>query len=928
MPSQDASDSAFRERIRREHEAVLDRMGDGFVILDRDWRYTYVNRAGAALIGRSAAEILGKSIHEIFPGAAETAVFAALERSMREQAPSEIEECFEPLDRWFALRIHPAPDGLSILYQDVTGRKQQEAVLQQRARLAALGADIGLALTRSDSVREMLGRCAEAMVRRLGAAFARIWTLSADQATLELQASAGLYTHIDGGHARVPVGKFKIGLIAEEREPHLTNDVQHDSRVGDPEWARREGMVAFAGYPLIVEGRLVGVAAMFSREALAEDTLDALASVANTIAVGIERKRGEAALRASEERKAAILATALDAIVTIDGQSRIVEFNPAAEKLFGYSREEALLRPLPEVMIPPDLRDLHYAGLARYLATGEGPILGKRIEIRAIRRNGEEFPVELTVNRISAEGPPYFTATLRDITGRKQAEDELRRAKESAESASRAKSSFLASMSHELRTPLNAIIGYSEMLLEDASEMGSPAFAEDVRRIQSAGRHLLRLISDILDLSKIESGKMDLYLETFDVAALVNEVVTTVRPLVERNRNRLELRVDPEIGSIYADQTKVRQSLFNLLANAAKFTEDGTVEVEAARFGATGEIVFRVVDTGIGMTPEQLDRLFQPFEQADAGTSRKYGGTGLGLALTRRLVRMMGGDVTVESAPGRGSTFLVRLPRAAAPEENVPAHAPPPAAGTRGTVLVIDDEPAARDLIERLLWKEGFAVIAAKDGREGLRLARERRPDAITLDVMMPQMDGWAVLAELKSSPETHDIPVVMITIVDNRSLGYALGASEYLIKPIDREQLAGVLDRHTCEHPPCRVLIVDDDEAARRRVCHILERENWTVTEAANGREALARLAESLPELILLDLNMPEMDGFAFARELRAAPECSRIPVVIRTAKDLHAEDRARLDGDRFLHKGSYTEHELLAEVRRALASCTGATG
>jgi GAF domain-containing protein/DNA-binding response OmpR family regulator len=494
------------------------------------------------------------------------------------------------------------------------------------------------------------------------------------------------------------------------------------------------------------------------------------------------------------------------------------------------------------------------------------------------------------------------------------------------EAADRHKSEFLANMSHELRTPLNAIIGYSEMLQEDAADLGAAQFTDDLKRINAAGKHLLELINAVLDLSKIEAGKMELYLESFDVAALVRDIAAVIQPLAAKNANRLEVGCPDEVGTMRADLTKVRQALFNLLSNACKFTDRGTISLVVAREATDGQdwMVFSVTDTGIGMTPEQLTRLFEAFSQADAATTRKYGGTGLGLALSRRLCRMMGGDVTVESESERGSTFTIRLPArvAEAAEEPVaPApladHGPPGV----GTVLVIDDEPAVRDLMQRFLSKEGFRVVAAASGEEGLRWARELRPDAITLDVMMPGMDGWAVLSALKADPEVAEIPVIMLTIVDDRNLGYALGASDYLTKPIDRERLVTVLKQHRRDRP---VLVVDDDAEVRQLLRRMLESEGFAVVEAENGRVALERLRGDPPSLILLDLMMPEMDGFEFVAELRRHEGWRAIPVVVITARDLSRDDRDRLNGhvEKILQKGTYDRDQLLAEVRELVAS------
>ncbi|MGH7645988.1 MAG: response regulator, partial [Gemmatimonadales bacterium] len=402
--------------------------------------------------------------------------------------------------------------------------------------------------------------------------------------------------------------------------------------------------------------------------------------------------------------------------------------------------------------------------------------------------------------------------------------------------------------------------------------------------------------------------------------SLIHDVAAVIRPLAEKNGNRLEVECSAAVGTMRADITKLRQALFNLLSNACKFTERGTVSLAVRR--ETVEMVdwlsFSVSDTGIGMTAEQMTRLFQEFSQADAQTTRRYGGTGLGLALSRRLAHLMGGDITVESEVGSGSAFTMRIPAVvtkAAPE--MPAALPGATLPAAPTELVIDDDPAIQDIVQRFLLREGFRVAVAGGGEEGLRLARELRPDVITLDVLMPGLDGWAVLSSLKADPELSAIPVIMLTMIDDRGLGYALGAAEYLVKPLDRERLLAAVRKHRRDLP---VLIVDDDPVVRDLLRRLLEGEGYRVVEADNGRAALERLREVLPGVILLDLMMPEMDGFELLDAMRREAGGASIPVVVLTAKDLTAEDRTRLNGgvERVLGKGAYTREALLGEVRR----------
>jgi CheY-like chemotaxis protein len=514
----------------------------------------------------------------------------------------------------------------------------------------------------------------------------------------------------------------------------------------------------------------------------------------------------------------------------------------------------------------------------------------------------------------------------------------VRVAKERAEGASRTKSAFLANMSHELRTPLNAIIGYSEMLQEEAEESGRSEFVTDLRKIQSAGRHLLALINDTLDLSKIEAGKIELYPETFDAAEMVQHVAATVQPLAARNGNRLDVVVDPALGRMHADLTKVRQILLNLLSNACKFTERGVVTLTAARergddaTGAGATIVLTVQDTGIGMTAEHMGRLFEAFSQADANTARRYGGTGLGLAITRKFCQLMDGDVSAASEPGAGSTFTVRLPAVVGGAAAMPAETAAAEDGAAGAprVLVIDDDPAVRDLIRRYLTREGFRVSVAPDGETGLRLARDLRPDAITLDVIMPGLDGWAVLAAIKGDPALAGTPVIITTVVDEQTTGIALGASEYLTKPVDRDRLLRVLRRTQRSPDASRILVVEDDAATRTMLRRTLEREGWSVTEAENGLVALQCVQEEVPDLILLDMLMPELDGLEFAAALQRNARWRGIPIVVLTGKELTEREHARLTGHvvAIMQKGLTTRETLLAEIRDRVSAVIRAGG
>uniref|UniRef100_B8HSN5 Circadian input-output histidine kinase CikA n=1 Tax=Cyanothece sp. (strain PCC 7425 / ATCC 29141) TaxID=395961 RepID=B8HSN5_CYAP4 len=492
-------------------------------------------------------------------------------------------------------------------------------------------------------------------------------------------------------------------------------------------------------------------------------------------------------------------------------------------------------------------------------------------------------------------------------------------ARDAAEAANKAKSTFLANMSHELRTPLNAVIGYSDMLMEDLEESD---YLPDLQKINSAGKHLLELINAVLDLSKIEAGKMELYLEEFNINELVQGVAALVKPLMDKNHNRFALQIPDTLGKMTADATKVRQSLLNLLSNASKFTKAGTVTLNVW-IDDTQRVFFQISDTGIGMSPEQLDKLFQEFTQADNSTTRNYGGTGLGLAISRRFCRMMGGDITVTSEPGVGSVFTIELPQiVGTPTYEISLPFLPQGHFQNRTILVIDDDTACQELLARSLKREGYDIICASDVDDGIELAYEHNPCLILLDVMMTVQGAWRALMTLKSTPELAVIPVIVITTENERKIGFALGASDYLTKPIERQQLLKVLQKYYPQQTSPKVLVVEDEEHIRHLLKRILETEGWQVAEAANGMQGLEQLQTLQPDLVLLDLLMPIMDGFSFVQEMRKSPEWKDIPVVICTAKDLTDEDYQQLRGNvtQILHKTSNGIQGLISEIRKTV--------
>ncbi len=541
------------------------------------------------------------------------------------------------------------------------------------------------------------------------------------------------------------------------------------------------------------------------------------------------------------------------------------------------------------------------------------------------------FPATL-VDDTGAESPGVGIV-LNDMTRQRQSELELELARDAAESANRAKSTFIANMSHELRTPLTAVLGYCELIEEDLSDLGQESILTDVNKINSNARHLLGLINDVLDLSKIEAQKMDVHAVEFTVGAMLEELEAATGSLIAKNNNTLSLTADALDTVLVTDDLKVKQILLNLIGNAAKFTTDGQIAVHATQVekNNVAHTQFTVKDTGIGMSKEQVANLFQRFTQADETTTRKYGGTGLGLALTRALSKMLGGGIDVESVEGEGTTFTLVIPtryEARVVHAETGAEVTPAEKGTSSdaskrnipSVLVVDDDPSARELLTRHLEREGFTVTTASSGAEALEQIKTVKPLAVLLDVMMPGLDGWHVLKAIRANPDTKDIPVIMQTVLDDRNFAYALGATSYLKKPVRRDELAKALQLLATPTAGHEVLIVDDDQAANERLIEMLTRDGWNCRMALNGVEALKALTDHQPDLVLIDLIMPEMDGYAFIREVRKNAKFDDLPMVIMTAEDVRSGKVRELASETagIVQKGSLPLADLVADLRR----------
>ncbi len=797
--------------------------------------------------------------------------------------------------------------GLALARQQTLAAERRRAD-EREALLATIG-DLSAELE--------LSRLLEAVLRRavtlLGAVGGELATYDEGRGELVIAANHGMKS--DSRGTRLKVGEGAMGLVVRTGEQLLIPDYQTWSGRSN-QYAKIDARAAVVA-PLLIGGRPVGAINVWHEEGNQSFTPSdqrLLNLFGQQAAIALENAHLFAAAQRQRQFFEVLVGNSPVAIVVLDLEHRVVSCNPAFETLYGYTQADVAGKNLDDLITTEESR-------AQAVSYTQQASIDQRVQGFGQRRrkDGSLVDVEVLAVPVVVDGERVGMMGLyHDVT-------ELLAARKASEEANTAKSRFLANMSHELRTPLNAIIGYSEMLEEEAADRGHDEYTPDLQKIRAAGRHLLALINDVLDLSKIEAGKMELHLETFELIPAIEAVASTVAPLIEKNGNTLKLELAPGLGAMRGDLTRVRQILFNLLSNASKFTDRGTITLRATADRAA--LRFEVIDTGIGMTAAQLAKLFQAFAQAEAATTSKYGGTGLGLAISKMFCEMMAGEITVTSTPGVGTTFTVRLPREVR-DQVEPAVGPGPVlqpGETTGTVLVIDDDPDARQLLARMLRKEGFQVLTAEGGEQGIGLARAEHPDVITLDVLMPGLDGWGVLAALKSDPILATIPVVMVTITDDRQLGFSLGAVDYLGKPIDRAQLGAIVSRY--KHVPTagnapEVLVVEDDGDTRTMLRRALEKEGWSVREATNGREGLEQVSAQAPALILLDLMMPEMDGFGFLDGLRARPAPAP-PVVVITAKDLTDQDRQRLNGGvrGVVQKRPQDFEGLMAEVRSRMA-------
>jgi signal transduction histidine kinase/CheY-like chemotaxis protein/transcriptional regulator with GAF, ATPase, and Fis domain len=760
--------------------------------------------------------------------------------------------------------------------------------------------------------------------------------------------------------APIKYGEGLTSRIIETNRPLLINQELNLQMVEIGAAVIGRQSMSFLGVPIFVSGDAIGVLSVQSttQEGLfTENDQHLLSTIAANVGIALQNarlfdevKRQEQFSAETKRRLADIIDFLPDATMVIDQAGKIMAWNRALEEMTGIAADEMLGKGDYEYALPfygerrPILIDLvllpredikkKYSHIqwTRGILTGEAytPAL----------KDGARYLYATASALYDAQGSLVGAIeTIRDITDRKHTEEELKKARASAEQANHAKSAFLANMSHELRTPLNSIIGFTRIVCRKSEGVLPEKQTENLDKVLTSAEHLLNLINTILDIAKIEAGRMDVLAARFRIGALIDLCANTAQPLL-RSTVMLEKRVDEELNIIDSDQDKVRQIVLNLLSNAAKFTHEGRILLSAKRTG--DNLCISVADTGIGISEESLPRIFKEFQQADTSTTRQYGGTGLGLSISRNLARLLGGDLTVQSELGKGSTFTLVIPihyrSKSLPVSNgslrllldrepasVEEPTPPPRAGSvKKRILVIDDDPDAVYLLQENLSQQEFEIIGARNGQDGIHLARVGKPQAILLDIVMPGADGWQVLHDLKADPATSNIPVVFLTIVDKKALGLQLGAAAYLLKPLDPVEVRDALDRVIGDAPARKkhVLVVDDDPNIVDMLRQFLPESNFSLESAQDGVEGLQAVEVNCPDIILLDIIMPRLDGFGVVERLRANPQTRDIPIIVISARELTASESRRLRESVavVMRKQGFEGERLVAEINNVL--------
>ena len=796
------------------YESVLESISGGFFALDNDMRITYWNRAAEEGTGMSAAEVLGKHVFQVFPNAEGAELGEKYRLAMSTRTFQSIETSYKDdrFEAWYDVRIYPAEDGLSVFFQDITGKKNE-------IRRKEILVEVSQAINTSQHIDELCVRAAEkiALLFEIPASLVCVYLYDPRGNEIRLVAPALMEVDFppDVVHQQVREdGVHPASRVAYSRQVLVTAELASGT-LGPhfPGLIAERKLKSLIVFPLTVQGEVQGILEVFSvkQPDFISEEMDSLQVVANDLAGGMSRKR---------------------------------------------------------------LMD------------------------------------ELRMKNIELEGQTQKTL---------EASDTLKK--------------FLATFSHELRSPLNSIIGFSDLLTTQLEGLPPETVRNFMKNINTSGRHLQQIINDILDLSKIEAGKMELHVASYPVSYFEESVMRVLSAALAAKKVTLEFRFPPDIEELVVDQTRFKQILINLVSNAVKFSHpEGTVSVSFRR--VENDLEFSVSDSGIGIPPGDLPGLFRPFKQAAGGREMNREGIGLGLAITKKLVDLHGRAIWVESEQGKGTTVRFRIPLIvdAGSERMVQAgmllealerqNRSTAEGAEKPLALVIEDAPQAGELLRLYIESAGYRVEIARNGSDAVDMAKRLRPHVITLDLLLPVKDGWQVLKELKRHPLCKHIPVIIVSIIDEKSLGFSLGAVDYFVKPVNRDDLIQALDRvhilpRSARQKPS-VLIIDDDKAATDLIQVILESEGYRVFKAFQGRDGVELATRERPDLIILDLIMPETSGFNVAYQLKQIPATRDIPIIILTSMEIDEETHEQLGSyvSGLMNKAAFTKKDLLREI------------
>ena len=914
---------ALEEQNTRQFELSLDLLG----VAGFDGYFRRINPAFVRALGYSEEEFCSRPFLElVHPGDRERTQAEAAKLAELGVDTIDFQNRYRAKDgsyRWieWTTRAVASEQLLYAAARDITDRKLTEHYLAVEHEATRVLAD---SPSTAQASRELLRVIGEELDWPLG----RFWTPTGDGPAAELLCTAAW--HAAGATAdrlagageqlRLAPGIGLPGRVWESGQPRWVPDVATECGSSSVEPAVADGLHACLLLPVPGNAGVIAVMEFLSPEVRPTDPdlLRRLTTLAGQVGQSFERKRAEAALAASERETRQILATAHDAFVAMDSDGLITDWNPQAQAAFGWSREQALGRDLADTIIPERFRDAHRAGLEHFKASGEGPVFGRLLELTAVHRDGHEIPVELTISAVRTDPGHSFNAFLRDISERKRTERDLAVARDQALEASRQKSNFLAMMSHEIRTPMNGVIGLTGLLIDTDLKPRQREYAEGVR---SSGETLMEIINDLLDFSKIEASRLDLEVIDFDLRSLVEEVGDLLAEVAHARGVELVTLLPPEIPTaVQGDPGRLRQILTNLVSNAVKFTERGEVVVRADVVDVNGEQVlvrFEVADTGIGIPASAQAAIFEPFTQADSSTTRRHGGTGLGLSISRQLVELMGGQIALESEPGRGSRFSFTLPRGEQPRRRSdPPRKSAQLSGLR--VLVVDDNGTNRNILEHQVASWGMDSATADSGSAALEMIRGAHAsgqgyDAALVDMQMPGMDGLGLASAIRGEPELASIPLVLLTSLAVRGTAEAArraGFSAYLTKPVHQSHLFDALatvigagaqatplvTRHTIAEDRARsrsrLLVVEDNPLNQTVAVGMLAKLGYRADVTANGIEALAAVGRFDYGAVLMDCQMPEMDGYEATAEIRARErDATHLPIIAMTASAMAGE-------------------------------------